>query len=183
MSEKLEAKNLPLVTSLSDSDTILAVGADGNGKRIGQNNVGRYYSGAVNLGQGEKWIRILTMKGASSGIFSFWNTWNHNSPDILMLAFRFPDNRFSAPSSFQIKAIFAEKVTFDKVRLVYKPSSSVITEAYLEIHQKALYENTFYLDIPSNIRNVVPKIELGSIPEGYTSKEFNIADILLGGGG
>lgn len=182
MSEKLEAKNLPLVTSLSDTDTILAVGADGNGKRIEQNNVGRYYSGRVNLGSGEKWIRVLTFNGGTcGGVFTFWNEWYNKHPDVLVFAFGFPASLYSAQKDFQIKALIAGLGVFDKVRLIYKNTSSVASDSYLEIHQKSTGEQVYFMDIPSNIRNAVPKIELGSIPEGYTSIEYNIADILLGG--
>lgn len=181
MSNALEAKNMPLVTSLSDSDTLLAVGADGSGKRIAEGNVARTIFKNVSLGSGEKWIRVMTFKSTCAGIFSFWNTWQDRHPNIVMLAFAFPESRFSAPNLFSIRLLAGQLEVFDKVRFVYKKGSSTVVDCYLEIHQFTTGEYMYNLDSPY-IRNAVPSIEKGSIPEGYTSKEFDLANISVGGG-
>lgn len=63
MSDAIESKNLPLVTSLTDTDTLLAVGSDGNGKRIKLSNAQKQNTGmSFSLPAGDdRWVRIAKM--------------------------------------------------------------------------------------------------------------------------
>lgn len=183
MSEKLEAKDMPLVTSLSDSDTILAVGADGNGKRIAGSNAGKYRS-SLGLGSGAKWIRVLTFKDSCAGIFSLRNNWNTKNPSVLLLAFSHSSALYNAPEFDIVRMIVGDNRVFDKARVVYKPNVGVnsASDVYLEIHQYASSETTYFLEMRDTY-GAVPGIALGNIPDGYLAKEFDLTESLNRGGG
>lgn len=169
-----DIKSLPIATSLSSSDYLLT----SNGQRISEQNVGKRNL-EVNLGTGAKWIRIAKFTGASAGLISIANSWNNLHPSPILLAFACSASQYGAPKNSDIKMMSGTLTVFSKARIVYKLGVSVATDFFLEVYQHSTSEVIYYVEM-QNYRNAVALCELGAIPEGYTSKEFDL--IAVGGG-
>ena len=181
MSDKLEAKDMPLVTSLSDSDTILAVGADGNGKRIASKNVVSQYN-AKNFGEGQKWVRVLTIKDASAGLIMVRSGYYMKHPVALLLAYSVSDTRYTQDFPPIAKALISptNNKVLTKARIVYPKSTTNMMDIYLEVWVDAATERNIYTETLFT-HCAEPTLELGSIPEGYIAVEYDTTTPLGGG--
>ena len=184
MSDKLEAKNLPLVTSLSDSDTILAVGADGNGKRVKEMNVGHSELNVLYPAEEERWVRIVEIipsSGISVGEFFVANGYYSYCPRPVILAFCFADSRWKNPALSAVKLLCGGTTVFTKARLVHPDEASTVQPCYIEVYvsrktERRIISGSIFLN------NATLCNEVGSIPDGYTSKEFDLTESVNRGG-
>ena len=127
MSEILEAKDLPMVTSLSDTDTLLAVGGDGKGKRISETNVGKRLISTKYSSSDARWIRIAGFfHSGSAGIISVWNEYYHYCPRPVMLAYCFTDSRWKNPGNLDARLLCGDTTVFTKVRWVHPDASGTL---------------------------------------------------------
>lgn len=133
---------------------------------------------SADLGQGQKWIRIATLTERCAGLIMLTNRWRYHNSTPILIAFSFGDNRYHADADFRAKLIVGSTYIFKKARIVYLKGAS-IADAYLEVWQEFAEEDTFRVDCNPLI-GVSPCIQVGSIPEGYTAKEFELTE--SGGG-
>ncbi|MDE5806891.1 MAG: hypothetical protein K2H76_02150, partial [Muribaculaceae bacterium] len=131
------------------------------------------YRSSLSLGPGAKLIRVLPFKDSCAGIFSFRNSWNTKNPSVLLIAFSHSSAIYNAPESDIVRMIAGDNRVFDKARVVYKPSVASASDVYLEIHQSAANEASYFLEMRDTY-GAVPGMALGNIPDGYTSKEFDL---------
>ena len=129
---------------------------------------------SANLGQGQKWIRIATLTQRCAGLIMLTNIWYYHNSTPILIAFSFSDNRYSADADLRVKLIVGSTYIFKKARIVYLKGVS-IADAYLEVWQEFAGEDTFRVDCNPLI-GVSPCIQVGSIPEGYTAKEFELTE-------
>ena len=129
---------------------------------------------SADLGQGQKWIRIATLTERCAGMIMLTNRWHYHNSTPILIAFSFGDNRFSADADFRVKLIIGSTYIFKKARIVYLKGGT-LADAYLEVWQEFAEEDTFRVDCTPLI-GASPCIQLGSIPEGYTAKEFELTE-------
>lgn len=173
MKETKEIGNLPIATSLSSSDYLIT----DSGKRILDKYVG-VRCVFKDLGAGAKWIRIAEFSGPAAGIISVVNSWNYILPRIVLIAFTVPSTLGGAPVYSTVRLITGDTYLFKTARIVYSTHNS--PACYLEVYLDNTSETSYYVDM-MNYRNVIALCELGSIPEGWTSKEFALTATVGGG--
>ena len=183
MSEKLEAKDMPLVTSLSDSDTILAVGADGNGKRIAERHVGHPYLDKLYSTEEERWIRIAEVPGGTISLGEVFVTNSYYSlcPRPIILSFCFSDSRWGNPQYSTVNLLCGTTAVFTKARLVHPNQVASVQPCYIEVYvsrktERRIISGSIFLN------NATLCNEVGSIPEGYLAKEFDLTESVNRGG-
>ena len=129
---------------------------------------------SAKLGQGKKWIRIATLTDKCAGLIMLSNGWNvHNSTPIL-IAFSFGDNRYDADLDFRVKLIVGSTYVFKKARVIYLKGATK-ADAYIEVWQDLAEESSFRVDC-NPVIGVNPCLQIGSISEGYTAKEFELTE-------
>ncbi|MDE5808164.1 MAG: hypothetical protein K2H76_08605 [Muribaculaceae bacterium] len=177
MSEQLEAKNLPLVSSLSDADTLLAVGADGSGKRIAERYVGHPYIDKLYATEEERWVRIAEVPGSTISLGEVFvsNSYYTYCPNPIILSFCFSDSRWKNPQYSAVNLLCGTTRVFTRARLVHPNNSTSVQPCYIEVYvsrktERRIISGSIFLN------NATLCNEAGSIPDGYTSKEFDLTE-------
>lgn len=177
MDEAIKLNQLPFVASLESSDTILISDSNGNGKRTNQSGaLGKSvaYSTGADMGTGT-WVRICEIGGESTGMV-FINHRYHNNPSKGLILF-YLGCHSTIPGNMMMFAL-GDTARFPSARVVHAPASY-----YLELKIKNLKEADYLRIATSGYAvNPVKTFTLGSVPEGYSVKEFDLTASLLGGG-
>lgn len=174
--KKLTA-GIPIVDS---SGTVSPVSVTELAKQIGK-ELG--VQNAAYMAGGTQWIRIAKI-GVSSALVFLTNIYQNVAPSPIILAIT--QGYFGVNSS--VKLISGTPNLFDKVRLIAKDSV-----AFLEFHT-SLEENkknpwiikmisaskVSVQDSTFNLPELYESLTPGEVPEGYTVKEFTVAELMGG---
>ncbi len=133
----------------------------------------------ASLGEGAKWIRIAEFSGSAVGIISITNSWYYQVPQSLLIAFAVPGVISSVPVYTILNLLLGKTEVFNKARMVYSTNGTFSTKCYLEVYQHISTETAYIVEM-QNHRNATALCELGSIPEGWSTKEFTFTAV--GGG-
>lgn len=171
-------KSSPEVTSLASTDRILAIGSNGEPKKISRAKV---KDNVINFEpSAPQWIRIgKFVSGAvvTLSIFSKWET----TPGFrvlvdLILHANSPSYNFATVLS---KMSHAKSSVFTKLRVVTKTS----TVSYVDIYYNGNGNNggsvASFNDM--NFDLLTPEMD-AQIPDGYNVKEFDLTQTAWGGG-
>lgn len=166
------------VTALGSADQLLLTDANtGQVKRIAPGNAfpsRDKVSITIPEDASGSWIRIAEATDFDAILLSMASTWTNYPPRplaaiIVLRSIDWGDNKNS-----QIVAL-ANQGDVRKMRVVYPASGSNLKRVYLEFIPREYGERIWHIAISNNYATVLYKqCEIGSIPEGYTSKEFDL---------
>lgn len=176
MSEVRKLNSFPVVSSLGSGSYLLATDGSGNGRRITVGNANGNsvaYSTSADMGSGT-WVRICQVGGESSCMVFINHRYNNNASKGLILFYM--GCHSSEPENMMVYAL-GSIARFPSARIVHSPSGY-----YLELLVKSLREGD-YLRIATSGYFATPMKDftLGSVPEGYKVKEFDLSASLIGG--
>lgn len=184
MSKATKLSDIPLVTSLESSDTIIATDSAGSVKRIAQQNI-HPNTNTVKIMIPESasagWIRIARFTAAEGVLLTIHHAWYSKAPipSILMLALC--DSHFYANRDSKVIVLSVGNYA-TKLRVVYPEGGNTITESFLEMYVPDVSNKVFNIRIANNYSTALIKsYQAGSIPSGFVAKEFDITKTAWGG--
>ena len=177
MSESKKLNSLSVVTSLGSGEYLLATDAQGNARRISKTNGARQ---VMEIACKEAcWIRIAEFNQAGNSIISISNGWSSLTGGYALIA-----GMYHASAAYNKVSVLANLSNYNAVNPVYKKIRSVCKSGsvgYVDFWYPGSSGNQNVIVEMIGARNmnlVTPEID-ASIPEGYTSVEF---DLTVGGG-
>ncbi|MDE6842467.1 MAG: hypothetical protein K2J24_02980, partial [Muribaculaceae bacterium] len=182
MADTIKTNTFPIVTSLSDTDYLLADGANGP-KRITQSNVTRnlvnFYL-AANAPTDGVWIRLFSGGAMTMGMLYVTNRWSYTTSKPMCFMFLGASPRSMA--TVQLIPI-AYCVHFMKARIVYDNTSNGSSTYHVEVLTKILKSTDELTVFAQGINfSLVTGYTPGEIPEGWQVKEFDLSAVVLRGG-
>ncbi|MDE6794107.1 MAG: hypothetical protein K2J63_02245 [Muribaculaceae bacterium] len=172
-------KDAQVVTSLGSSDRLMVVDANGNPKRISQNDATRQ---AVSLRPGtSQWIRVAKFTETAAAILELTTQWSNVSGSRVLVAVILHShsefyNKIKILSCLLNSGSTVAALT--KLRVLIKKSA----ECYLEVYYAPSAANPVSVELiaPFNMSIVTPVVN-PTIPEGYAVKEFDLTAVVGGG--
>lgn len=184
MSEATKLSDLPLVTSLGSSDTIIATDPNGAAKRIAPDKVHPDKNKAtitIPESVSAGWVRIAESSSTDGVMLTIYHSWYNLAPVPTVLILSLCPAHFSANSKSSVKVINVGNYT-TKLRVVYPDGGNTKYSSYVEIYIPDTSNNKFFVNIANNrSTDLLSQYQAGSIPEGYTAKEFDITKTAWGG--
>ncbi|MBD5310571.1 MAG: hypothetical protein HDS13_00180 [Bacteroides sp.] len=182
MADAIKTNTLPIVTSLSDTDYLLADGTNGL-KRITQSNAMRnlvnFYLAADAPTDGV-WVRLFACNATTMGIVYVTNRWSKTTAKPMSFMFLGASSRSMA--TVQLIPI-AYCGHFTKARIVYDSSSNGASIYYVEVLAKILKSTDELTVFVQGINfTLMQNYTPGEVPEGWSIKEFDLSAVVLRGG-
>lgn len=178
MDDAMKLTDFPLVTSLADSDTVLATDATGAGKRISKTNLLRTRVVFTNISS-PTWVRVAKVLSSACALMKIISTWNNVPGNNILLDMQLHPNSVSFNHVTVLSRMSnSPNSMLQKMRVVRKSAS----EYYIDIYYNATTAEQVYIYLIHglNVTLLTPQPD-AEIPEGYTAVEFDISKASWGG--
>lgn len=178
MSTATKLSDLPLVTSLDSTDTVIATDATGAGKRISKTNL-RMNRVFFNTISSPTWVRVAQVNSAGWALMKIFNAWlNVPGNNILLDMQLHPNSESYNHVTVLSRTANSPNSMFQKIRVVRQKGSAY----YIDIYYNASTAEQVYVYLIEslNVTLLTPE-QNAEIPEGYTAIEFDITKAAWGG--
>ena len=182
MSKTKTLKNIldvaPVVTSFSDSDSIIGI-SNGILKKGSPETFKNFVSKNLGVQEDGTWLRVLEFMGCCSGLVSVGASWGSSAPRTILIAYAIHTLAIGQASTSNVGRLWGGTAQFSKARVVYT-LAGVTGNAYLEVLNSQ--KNSIFIVDAFGASWAKAMCEIGSIPEGYAAKEFDLSTPIYGGG-
>lgn len=179
MSDGVKLNALPTVTALDSTDTVIVSDSSGNGKKITKTNLLKNRVTIVPK-DGEHWVRIASYNSSASALISIHTVW-YNSPGCRILFDIILHKNSLDYSNLNVLSAMSNKgsiIRVSKARVVQKFNQT----GYLDLYFNLESRDYMYVDFINSFEiGIMSPVIDPEIPEGYSTKEFDITKPAWGG--